>query len=161
MKKLVFLMTLFLLPLSLVFAGGQICKVNFSQPQANCENATINCDTQTLYNSAYGKSWLMHNAGHSFIEVTCDVPEERLKESISLNLLHLSSYCNGHIYSPIKISINGQVYQEKVVPNSSNWVWDAFDISKQLKPGKNSIRLDLLSDAIGNYWINEMLIISE
>ena len=127
--------------------------------QTSPESISVDVGPGTYYNYYYGKSWLMHFSGTSFIEVSFDKASDANGQTL-LYMKHLASQVNGDWYSPITISINGDDFIERYNPNEkrSGWHEDTFDITDFIVEGRNTIRIHLDWDAIGNYWINKLAI---
>lgn len=106
-------------------------------------------------------SMILPYRGHSSVTVEFNLGEEHLTEDLGLYLTHLSSDLHRGTYdSAIKILVNGQMFVEKYVPASHDWIKnDRFDLSacvrnKILKPGANTVEIRLHDHAISNYWIH-------
>lgn len=97
----------------------------------------------------------------SSVTVEFNLDECDLTKKLGLYLTHLSSDLHRGTYdSAIRILVNGQVLVEKYVPPSHDWIYDdhfslAKLVSKKvLRPGANTIEIQLHDDAASNYWIH-------
>lgn len=108
-----------------------------------------------VYYSTLGNSWLLHYNGTSTLEVMFTKGGE-VSGIAMLNVKHLASLVGGKTYSPINITINGKTFLNRYSPAKSEWVEDHFEITDYLVKGKNTVKIQLADDSLGNYCINKL-----
>ena len=135
----------------------------FDKADIRTAHCTVTSGPGTMYNQAYGNSWIMHVPGASFIEVNFDQARKfggrNIYTQANLRLNHLSSAGGDGYQSPIDIVVNGTKIKDNYSPASDNWIEDNFDITAQMKDGANKIRLEFQAGAQMNYWINKLKVV--
>jgi hypothetical protein len=136
------------------------CTADFSKPEIATAACTVETGPRTMFNKAYGNSWVMNQPNASYIEINFDQPKQyagkNIYRSAKLKMVHLTSMLYpkpGH--SPIDIIVNGTVFKKDYSPPSGNYMTDEWDISKLMHDGANSVRLNFKS-AKSNYWIQKL-----
>ena len=142
--------------------------MDFRYPEIIASNMNfVTSDMQ--YNDYYGGSWLMHYRGTS--ELECNFIIEEMSEKMMLEIIHLTSTVEGGYgdgYSPVDVSINGQLflddYDVAAAHNGSHtFQLDSWDITNYLVEGNNSLSINLvdIENACSNYWMQALAINSE
>jgi len=127
-------------------------EVNFINPQITCTNASVQTGPGSMFNKAYGGSWIMHFPGASFINVSYNHTKNGFSK-VNLVMLELASMLSGHAgYAPIDIYVNNQL----VLGNyngAGGYQWDTFDITRFAVEGNNTISIKFCRGASSNYWL--------
>ncbi len=117
--------------------------------------ASVSTGPGVYYNSYYKQSWIMHWNATSYIDInfTNNLPEG---QPVTLNLVHLSSMVGNDNYSPVTITLNNGTVAQRFSPVYGYYQTDSFDITSYVKTGENNLRIAFDSDAISNYWIQNL-----
>lgn len=137
-------------------------RIHFYDHYKEVKNASI-VDMQWMgYNYS---SLCFRIRGRSSVTVAFDLKKEHLTSELGLYLTHLSSDLHEGTYdSAITILINGQVYCNKYVPQSHDWIWDdEFDLSDFVRSGVlhegiNTVKIVLHPHSWSNYWLHSIKI---
>lgn len=96
----------------------------------------------------------------SFVEVSFTTPEgfaEGTKE-VELHLEHLSAMIDGqHRGSPVRILINGEVFEKSLDPDSGGIVHHRLNITDWVQEGANTIKIRMLNGR-SQYWLNSLAV---
>lgn len=133
-------------------------KVHFYDHFDTTMNAKIVKSKKT---SLQYSSMILHHSGVSSVAIELNLEPEDINQNLGLYLTHLSSDLHRGSYdSAIRILVNGQVFVEKYVPASHDWIKDDYFSMKKLvrsevlRPGANTIEIQLHESAVSNYWIH-------
>jgi len=140
------------------------CTIDFSHPEivtAGCPRTGVTTGVATDYNAQFGKSWVLHDPGNSFIEIVLDQAKKYGQDDIYteayLKVIHLTSMDGSDPgYSPVTISLNGNKIAENYSPPSGNYMEDHWKVTDHMADGENRIRIDFDCDATTNYWIQRL-----
>ncbi len=136
------------------------CTADFTKPEILTGGCKVETGPRTLFNQAYGNSWIMNAPNDSFIEVTFDQPKtydgDAIYRTAKLKLVHLTSMLNSKPgLSPIDVIVNGTKVKEDYSPPSGDYMTDEWDITALMQDGANTVRLNF-KDATSNYWIQRL-----
>ena len=148
-------------------AQSFIAYADFSDANMICSDGYIdNIGNGTKYNDHYGGSWHLTEPGQS--KFTFNFNLETLFKDIELDLIHLTSSSENFPsggYSPIDITINGQLFVDNYDvagfhDGSHRFEDDKWEISEYINLGENSITIELQSDpwADTHYWIQTLVV---
>ena len=113
--------------------------------------------------STYVISYTPDNSGFKFYDLTAPsrlngtFTFDTTPEDSWLSLTHLTS-SGGSSYSPINISINGNLIANCFDPGNTSYVTNEWNITSYSQQGSNTIELRFCSNATTPYWIKELRI---
>ena len=140
-----------------------ICTVDFSTPHIQAMNAEVQTGPSTYYNSYYGKSWILHYPGKSYIQVNTKIENLDSAKKYVLDMVHLSScsFVDGKYikFSPITILVNGNVVVFGHNPDLIDYKREQFDVTQYVVEGDNQIEIRFDNGATHNYWIQSFALI--
>jgi hypothetical protein len=96
----------------------------------------------------------------SFIEVSFTAPEgfRQGTKEVELHLAHLSAMIDGkHRGSPVRLLINGVVFENALDPDSGGIVHHRLNITDWVQEGTNRIKIQMLNGR-SQYWLNSLAV---
>ena len=117
--------------------------------QADFPIKTVGCDNNPHYKGSYR----LLSPNKSYIEATISL--ENVPARATLVLKHLSSLAGGAKLkgqSPVSLAINGNLVVRDFDPGSHGYSKDEFNVTKYLRPGENTIRIQYGAGTT-HYWI--------
>ena len=82
-------------------------------------------------------------------------------KNVELCLSHLSAMINGRPRgSPVRVFINGEVFEDALDPNSGGIVHHRLDVTDWVHEGTNVIKIRMLN-GLSQYWLNSLAVTFE